>query len=353
MRNVMHIDFDSFYASVEENRNPQIKGKPIVICMFSGRTHDSGAVATANYLARESGVKAGMPISQAKTMAKDAVFLPADLEYYRSVSDEIMDALRAYADKFEQRSIDEAYMDISNKVYEEAEILAARIKKEIKDNFGITCSIGIAPNKLIAKMSSRYKKPDGLTIVKPEDVKGFISPMAVDKIHGVGNVTVAVLSDMDVETIEELSRIELQTLIERFGETKGEFLYNAARGIDESPVEELERRQYSRIGTLKENTRDTNAIMELENNLIDALHEKLIKNKIWFKTVSIIAITADLQLHTRSKTLLAETNRIDAIKENCIELMKEFLKENSSMLRRCGVRVSSLSEKKQFSLKEF
>lgn len=349
----MHVDFDSFYASVEENRNPQIKGKPIVICMFSGRTQDSGAVATANYLARGMGIKAGIPISHAKSLSEDAVFLPADLEYYRSVSDEIMDALRNYAPMFEQRSIDEAYMDVSDKGYDEASKIAEKIKEDIKTNFGVTCSIGIGPNKLIAKMASRYKKPDGLTTVRPEYVIEFISPMTADKIHGVGAVTVTALNEMGIKTIYELAAVEQQTLAERFGTTKGEFLYNAAHGIDESPVEELERKQYSRIGTLKENTRDINVVMEMMSRLIEALHEKLVKNKVWFKTVSIIAITTNLELHTKSRTLPAETNSIDALQENFVELMKEFLKENPAALRRCGVRVSSLSEKKQFSLKEF
>jgi len=349
----MHIDFDSFYASLEENRKPALLGRPIVICMFSGRTQDSGAVATANYLAREKGVKAGIPITQAKSLAPDAIFLPADLEYYRSVSDEIMDMLRSYTDKFEQRSIDEAYIDISGKSFEEADELSERIKKDIKENFGITCSIGIGPNKLIAKMASRYKKPDGLTTVRPENVNEFISSMPVDKVHGVGNVTIAALNELGIKTIEELAAANLQTLIDKFGETKGKFLYNAARGIDESPVEELERKQYSRIGTLKENTRDINAIMEMINKLIEALHETITKNKIWFKNVSIIAITAQLELHTKSKTLPVETNSIDAIKENCLELMSEFLKESPAALRRCGIRVSELGEKKQFSLREF
>jgi len=354
MRIVMHLDFDSFYASLEENRKPEIKGRPVVICMFSGRSEESGAVATASYAAREKGIRAGMPIGQAKSLEPNAVFLPADLEYYRSVSDEIMDMLRGFAASFEQRSIDEAYIDASGKgSFDAAEDMAKRIKQQIKDSFGITCSIGIGPNKLIAKMASRHKKPDGLTLVSEQDVEKFISSMPVDKIHGVGVVTVSLINEMGIQTVSQLASASLQTLVEKFGESKGRFLYNAARGIDDSPVKELERKQYSRIGTLKENTRDIDVIMGMMDILIDALHKKLVKNKIWFKNVSIIAITTGLQLHTKSRTLPAETNSIDAIRQNFIELMQEFLNENPAALRRCGVRVSSLSEKKQFSLREF
>lgn len=357
MRIIIHVDLDSFYASAEEARKPELKGRAVVICMFSGRTEDSGAVATANYPARVAGIHAGMAIINAKRMAEekkiDAVFLPADMDYYRTLSSKIMDLMQIYSDKFEQRSIDEAYLDVSKGGYEKAEESANAIKGEIKNNFGITCSIGIGPNKLIAKMASRFKKPDGLTTVRPEDVKDFLFNLPAGKIFGIGIKTEEALNGMGIKTVEDLSIKGLAELQEAFGKKKGQFLYNAARGVDDSPVEAVERQQISCIGTLKENTRNPEIINEKLYELSQELHEKLLKEKKHFRSVSIIAITENLETHTKSMTLDAPTNDLAMIKEKSVSLMDEFLKENPAVLRRCGVRVSSLEEKKHFSLKEF
>lgn len=353
----MHADLDSFYASAEEARK-ELKGRPIVVCMFSGRTEDSGAVATANYLARAAGIHAGMPIVNAKRMAEekklDAVFLPADMDYYRMLSSKIMDLMQIYADKFEQRSIDEAYMDVSSKVaYEKAAESANIIKGEIKNNFGITCSIGIGPNKLIAKMASRSKKPDGLTVIKPEDVKDFLFKLPAGKIFGVGTKTKEKLEGMGIRTVEDLSTKGLFELQETFGKKRGLFLYNASRGLDDRPVETVERQQISSIGTLKENTRNPETIKEKLYELAEELHGKLLKEKKNFRSVSVILITENLETHTKSMTLDAATNSLDAIKEKAVQLLDEFLKETPAVLRRCGVRVSSLDDKRHLSLKEF
>lgn len=358
MRIIIHADLDSFYASAEEVRKPELKGRPIVICMFSGRTEDSGAVATANYLARAAGIHAGMAIINAKRMAEekklDAVFLPADMDYYRMISSKIMDLMQIYADKFEQRSIDEAYMDVSIKgAYEKAAESANIIKGEIKNNFGISCSIGIGPNKLIAKMASRFKKPDGLTIIRPEDVKDFLFNLPAGKIFGVGIKTEEMLESMGIKTVEDLSIKGLAELQEAFGKKKGQFLYNAARGVDDKPVESVERQQISCIGTLKENTRNSDAITEKLHELAEELHQKLMKEKKKFRSVSIILITENLETHTRSMTLDSPTDSLDTIKEKSVSLMNEFLNESTAILRRCGVRVSSLDDKKHLSLKEF
>ena len=171
-RIILHLDLDYFYAQVEEARNPEIKNKPVVICQYSGRSEDSGAVATTNYIARKFNVK------------------------------------RKYSDTFEQLSIDEASIDISNKMnndYQNATVYGNEIQHEIKTSEKLTCSIGIGPNKLIAKMSADSNKPNGTTVVTPENVEDFLFPQAVNKLYGIGPKTQSKLAEYKIRTIEELS----------------------------------------------------------------------------------------------------------------------------------------------------
>ncbi len=190
-RVIMLVDFDYFFAQCEELRNPALKEKPVVVGVYSGRTEDSGAVSTSNYIAREYGVKSGMPLFLAKRKleGKDAVFLPVDHTYYEQISGKIMGSLRGFAEAFEQVSIDEAYLDVSSKVqcsFENARILAQKMKNEIKGQLRISFSVGIGSNKLLAKIACDSQKPDGLTVVTPQEIHDFLSPLPVDRLLGVG-----------------------------------------------------------------------------------------------------------------------------------------------------------------------
>jgi len=344
MKIILHIDLDSFYASLEERRNPEMKEKPIVVCVFSGRTEDSGAVATANYPAREFGIHAGMPISQAKKLGGDNCFyLPMDKEYYLKVSERIMELLRSHAEKFEQRSIDEAYLEIQGG-FEDAEIIAKKIKQEILEQEKVTCSVGIAENKILAKMASKMQKPDGLTILKTEDIEEKIHPLPVKKLHGIGPKAVEKLSLLEIKTIGDLAKADELKLVEVFGSIKGKEYFEKANGIDNSEVEEQERQQLSKLGTLKENTRDLEVICDKISELLPDLEKKIEKP---FRTVSIIAITKSLKIQTKSKTLTNSTKSISVVKDEARKLFEEFLKQNTEELRRCGVRVSNFEETQQ------
>ena len=175
---------DHFYTAIEEREHPEIKGNPVVVGSDPKEGKGRGVVSTSNYEARKSGIRSGMPISQAWRLCPRAVYLPPNFPLYIKVSDEIMTLARKYAGKFEQWGIDEAFLDISDKVktWNEAEALARQIKQEIKDKEGLTASIGVGPNKLIAKIASDFQKPNGLTIVKEEEVKKFLDPLAVRKL---------------------------------------------------------------------------------------------------------------------------------------------------------------------------
>lgn len=356
-RIILHVDMDYFFAQCEEREHPEIRGKPVVVCAYSGRGGDSGAVSTSNYLARKSGVRAGIPISRAKKLVPHAVFLPVNMELYRSISEEVMEILRGYCEKIEQESVDEAFCDITGIVsdFNDAKSLAMRLKEEIRQKVGLTCSVGIGPNKLVAKMASDFRKPDGLTVVRPDEVMQFLVLLKITDLVGVGKKTGGRLNELGVNTIGELSKLSLNELIREFGKAKGTWLKQASQGIDDSPVEEREGTgQIGRIITLKENTRELGIILDAIDRLSGDVYRKLQARKLNFKSVSFIAISSDLKIHTKSRTLSLQAKDIDTIRETAGELAKTFLSEHPFELRRVGIRVANLVEEKgQKTLGEF
>ncbi len=348
-RIILHVDMDYFFAQCEERERPGIKGKPVVICVYSGRSKDSGAVSTSNYEARKFGIKAGIPIVRAKKLAPDALFLPVNMELYRSISDEVMDVLKGYCNTLEQESVDEAFCDITGKVsdFDGAMILAARIKEEIKEKTRLTCSAGVGPNKLIAKLASDFQKPDGLTVVKPSDVLRFLEPLKITDLIGVGKKTGDRLRELGVKTIGDLSKLSIYELIREFGQSKGVWLKQASEGIDDSlVVERAGTEQIGRIITLKEDTKDLKTILDAINGLSEQVHRKLEVRKLSFKSVTFVAISTDLATRTKTHTLAAPAKDLDVIRHIAGTLTKTFLKEHPVSLRRVGVRVANLEERK-------
>ena len=349
-RVVMLADFDYFFAQCEELRNPALKGKPVVVGVYSGRTEDSGAVSTANYVAREYGVKSGISLYLAKKRLEgtEAVFLPVDDEFYEQISSKMMQALRGYADSFEQTSIDEAYLDVTSKVqgsFEAAGDLAEKMKREVKNEVGIAFSVGVGPNKLVAKIAADSQKPDGLTVVKPEEVERFLSPLPVNRLLGVGRKTAAKLGDLGVNTVGELARYDVQRLVELFGKKLGVYFHNAAKGVDNEPVQETgEAESISRISTLKENTRDLMVVLEKTDQLIEDIHKDVVKRNIRFKQVGIIAILTDLSVRSRSKTLETATRDAEVLRRAVRELFEKFLGESELEIRRVGVKISGFAK---------
>lgn len=345
----MHVDLDYFYAQCEENANPAIREKPVVVCVYSGRTEESGAVSTSNYLARKYGVKAGIPIVRARKLLEslDAAFLPMKRPYYEQVSGKVMEILRAHGDAYEKMSIDEAFLDISNRTnlnYDAARDTAREIKNQLLTEEHITCSVGVAPNKVVAKIASDQTKPDGLTVVKPEEVKDFLSPLPVGRIPGVGAKAEERLTQLNVSTIAELSALDPIVLVEIFGKSVGSYLYQASRGENDEPVKEREQpTQFSRIATLKQNTRKLEEILPLLEELANSVTEKTKANGMTCKSVAIIAILTDLSMHSRSRTLESSTSDGSIIESSSKQLIEELLQSMpDAILRRVGVRVSDL-----------
>lgn len=355
-RVVLHVDMDYFYAAIEEREKPELRGKAVVVCMLSGRSELSGSVSTCNYIAREFGIRSGMPCSRAKKLNPEAVFLPVRKEFYTSVSDRIMEILRNYADpgengdSFEQTSIDEAFLEITERTEGDFNLafeLGIQIKGEIKEKENLTCSIGIGPNKLIAKMASSAKKPDGITVVSPQNLEDFLWPLKVSKLWGIGDVTARKLQEMGIVTVKDLAEHDVIKLISTFGKTRGTWLKQAAAGIDDSPLKERNgSEQIGRIATLPEDTLDQELIFPLLEKLAGDVIEKLNSRELSFRVVTVTAIKSNFRMYTRSRTLNHAVSSKEILLEVAREILGEFLSENRTELRRVGVRVGGLQKRK-------
>jgi DNA polymerase IV (archaeal DinB-like DNA polymerase) len=360
-RVIMLADFDYFFAQCEELRNPTIKDKPVVVGVYSGRTEESGAVSTSNYIARKYGVKSGMPLFMAKHKLEgaDAVFFPVDHDYYDQISDRIMQIFRSYATSLEQVSVDEAYLDVTEKVegsFEKTRDYAQKIKGDVKTKVGISFSVGVGPNKLIAKIACDRQKPDGLTIVKPEEAQAFLIPLPVDCLLGVGKKTSLKMEQLGVKTIGELAEYDVQGLVSIFGKSLGVYFHNAANAVDNEPVlEQGEAGSISRIGTLKQDSHDLEFILQKTDELIDPVYREVAEKCLSFKTVTIYVVNADLSSKSRSITLEQPARDKETIIRNVKVLFERLLLESSLELRRVGVKVSGFSkdEPKQKLLTSF
>jgi DNA polymerase IV (archaeal DinB-like DNA polymerase) len=358
-RIVGHLDLDYFYAQIEEVENPSLKGRPVVVCVFSGRTEESGVVSTANYKARERGVKSGIPITLAKRRLEgaDAAFIPRHQEKYDAYSERVMEAVRTEVDVLEQTGVDEAFFDITKRAgdsYEAARSLALSIKEKIMKEEGLTCSIGIGPNKVVAKIASDFQKPDGLTVVKDDEAAAFLSPLPIEKIYGVGPKTAKLLEDNGIATIPDLARAPTERLEDLLGRKLGVYLHDASNGVDGEPV--VDRggaSQLSRMITLKHDTDDADQVVSELLPVMRDVHEKLVSKSLFFRSVSAIGILRDLSIHTKSKTLETPTDDYSVLERETGELFAALLRE-VGQLRRAGVRLGELQDMvDQRSLTEF
>ncbi len=338
----MHVDLDAFFPSCEQRENPKLTGKPVIVGADPKQGMGRGVVSSASYEARKFGIKSAMPISRAYRLCPDGIYLRPNFSLYEKVSASVMDILRKKADKFQQIGIDEAFLDVSScGSYEKAVEIAEELKSEIKSREKVTASVGIAPNKMIAKIASDENKPDGITIVKLEDVKDFIYPKNVRKLWGVGPKAEAILNGIGIKTIEDLAAANSKKLKERLG-NMGEYFKFLANGIDESPVEEdYGIKSFNREHTFEEDTDDKNKIISTIKMLARDLFEQLKTNKSLFKTVTLKIRFSNFETYTRAKSVTSFSNDENVIIENANKLSGEFLKTGRK-IRLVGVRLSNL-----------
>ena len=354
-RIILHVDMDSFYASVEQRRDQSLKGLPAVVGSDPKSGTGRGVVSTCSYEAREFGIHSGMPISWAYKLCPDAVYLRVDMQLYKEVSRRVMEILRSEAGRLQQVSVDEAYMDISEKVvdYKGAVKVAQEIKAQIRAQEGLTCSIGIAPTRSAAKIASDLDKPDGLTVVEPDRVAGFLEPLEVRRLQGIGRKNEEILQGLGIRTIGQLARSDRDKLVDVFGKW-GAGMHLLAQGVDDSEVEERGvTRSVSREHTFDVDTGDSIVLFGALDNIAGLVHKSLQKKGFSFRTVSVKVRQADFTTFTRARTLDHDTRDPDTIRQVSAELAREFF--DGRKIRLLGIRLSNLGKNKlrQTTLEDF
>lgn len=349
-RAILHVDFDHFYAQCEEIRQPDLRTLPVCVCIYSDRGGESGAVATANYPARKFGAKSGLPISQAKRLLEgtDARFIPVDFEYYSDVSEKAMAIMEGYADVFEYVGRDEAYLDVTERTggsLKTAAHLAQQIKNGIRESLRMTCSAGISRNKLVSKIASGYKKPDGLTVVAAGSEESFLEGLTLRDIPGIGGKTAKRLGAAGMTTVAAVRAADVFDLQRTFGRKAGTYVYNSVRGINEDPVHERPPSvQFSKIVTLKRNTTDPDELAGTLQEVCRSLHGTLAERGMRFRLVGIQFVHADLSTRTRSRTLRNHAASLEKLQEVSGQLLAAALRDAVPPVRRLGVKVSDLTK---------
>ena len=342
---------DAFFAAIEVLDDQSLKGKPVIVGGLSKRS----VVSTASYEARKFGIHSAMPLFKAKEKCPHGVFLPVNMDKYKTVSRKIMVLLKDFTPLVEPVSIDEAYLDITGTehLFGCPEEIARRIKERIREETGLTCSIGIAPNKFMAKVASDMNKPDGLTIIRATEVDQFLSILSVVKIPGVGKKTLEDLRRYNIKTVGDLKQFTKEQLLKDFGKF-GLRLYHIAKGRGDSEVvPKRETKSISSEETLQQNTKDLNYLKDLITSHADTVGSRLRTEGLKGRTITLKMKLEDFSEISRSRTIDHATYITKIITDCAIALLAEYpLKKK---VRLIGVAVSNLDvgkEESQMSLFE-
>ncbi|RMH73763.1 MAG: DNA polymerase IV [Gemmatimonadetes bacterium] len=301
LRKIIHIDMDAFYPSVEILDHPELTGKPVIV---GGRPEHRGVVASANYEARKFGVHSAMPAATAKRLCPHAIFIPPRMNRYREVSQQIRAIFEQYTPLIEPLSIDEAYLDVTHNYQEipSATRIAQRIKTQVREETGLTCSAGVSFNKFLAKVASDERKPNGLSVITPEDAPAFLETLPVRKIPGVGNVMQAKLKELGIEIGYQLREKSEAFLVQHFGKV-GSHLYQIIRGNDHRPVvTHRERKSISVENTFPVDLSYGDKLLAELQQLSQTLYRRMNRRELSGRTVTLKVKFHDFQQITRATT---------------------------------------------------
>ncbi|HLX34692.1 MAG TPA: DNA polymerase IV [Candidatus Limnocylindrales bacterium] len=347
-RTILHVDLDAFFAAVEQRDHPELRGKPVVVGI--GGANDRGVVSAASYEARRFGVHSAMPIRTAKRLCRDCLFVPVDGAQYQRVSREVMAILRRFTPLVEPISIDEAWLDVtgSRALFGDGASIAARIKQTIRDELGLTASVGVAPTKLVAKIASDLRKPDGLVVVAPGDEATFLEPLPISRLWGVGPSTAAALRDFGVATIGDLQRLDPSALVRRFG-PHGPSLIARAYGVDPDPVDDPDRaKSIGHEHTFDEDTSDPEVLERTLLAMSEGVSGRLRHAGVKASTVTVKVRDSSFETLTRQRTLIEPTDMTEPIWRAALDLARPHLRGRK--IRLVGVTASNFGEREQLGL---
>jgi DNA polymerase IV (DinB-like DNA polymerase) len=358
-RVICHVDMDCFYAACERLREPELRGEPVVVGMGYEPGESHGAVATASYEARGHGIESAQGIETAlerlpraedienpEEVAAVGKYCPVDMELYETVSEDVRAVLHDCADTVRAVSIDEAYLDVTERTGWErvdgrtlAEGYARHVKERIHESVGVVASIGVAPTMSAAKVASDHDKPDGLVVVEPGEVRDFFAPLDVEAVHGVGPVTARELRAAGIETAGDLAAADSDTL-SPFGE-RGREIRAFARGDDDRSVTPVGRpKSLSRESAFTEATADTEAKRERVATLAAAVADRADREGALYRTIGIKVVTPPFDVNTRARSLPGPVADADLVNDVALSLLEEF---HEADVRKLGVRVSNLA----------
>ena len=342
-RTVLHVDLDAFYVSAEVREHPELKGLPVVVGADPEGGRGRGVVVACSYEARKFGLRSGMSISQAYRFCPQAKYIRPSWGLYERVSEEVMATIRGFADKFEQASIDEAFLDVTSRAKdaESASSVARQIKKAVKETHGLTCSIGVGPNKSSAKIASDRNKPDGLTVVPFDGVPAFLAPLSVGAVPGIGRKTGEFLNEKGISTIGQLQAVDGKRLLSWFGKN-GVWLWGVIHGEENVEVRQQEMpKSLSVERTFKEDAKD---FREVRREAADGASELMRRVKSAGYSYRVAGIKIRFQgfeTHTREKTLVSHTDSEGPLMEAVDKLLDEF-ETRGRPVRLVGVRVADI-----------
>jgi len=342
-RIILHIDMDAFFISVEQRDNSSLRGKPAAVCGSLSRS----VVTSATYEARPYGIRAGMPVQEAKRRCPQLILVEGDHSKYTETAARIFSILRDYTPMVEIASIDEAYLDItqSQLLFNSPLNIAHSIKDRIREKEGLTCSIGIAPNKLLAKLGSRLKKPDGLTMIQKEEVEETLKDLPVGKLHGIGPKLEETLNLMGIFTCGQLGRFPVSFLTKRFG-VIGERLQEMGLGLDDSPVvpfdEEEDAKSISHSVTLEEDTTDPNLLRKVLLQLSERVSRRMRKDGFYGGRITLSVRYSDFFTFSKQKTLCRWINSGNEIFRHALEIFESI--SHPKPIRLLGVGVSQFKK---------
>lgn len=339
-RKIIHVDMDAFFTSVEQRDNPALRGRPIVV----GGNEKRGVIAAASYEARKYGVRSAMPSAQAVKLCPQLIFVPHRFDAYREVSGQIRDIFAEYTDLIEPLSLDEAFLDVTeNKLQLKSAInIANQIRRKIKERTQLTASAGVSINKFLAKIASDVNKPDGITVILPEQVDAFLEELPIERFFGVGKATASKMKEIGIFTGHDLKQYSLVQLAERFGKF-GRYIYHAVRGEDNRPVKANRiRKSISKETTYSANLMTSEDIKAAITQLTKQLHESSAKRNIIGRTINLKLRYDDFATITRSKTISYYTNTAEVILSVCLDIINDIGPDNRG-IRLLGVGLSNLN----------